>query len=281
MQPIVIGIAGGSGSGKSTLAAAVRAASPHPVASLGFDDYYRDQRHIAFTDRERVNYDHPNALDIEPFAADLAELRAGRSIAAPIYDFAVHSRSTDVRLLDVGLDAELPQGLLRVHDQQQAAPDAHPAHGQNPHVSAPLVSRPRQYGTRGIASAPVQAAQASVVLRPGARLAPAIRPRRPVISSTVQRSRSGAAPEPGKGVAVAVSGIIGFVGLVIPHAVRVLWGARHGSLLPSAFLLGGSLLAAADAVARTAFAPLSLPVGVVTAIVGVPVFAVLVRRWAT
>jgi iron complex transport system permease protein len=81
--------------------------------------------------------------------------------------------------------------------------------------------------------------------------------------------------------AVAVSGIIGFVGLVIPHAVRVLWGARHGSLLPSAFLLGGSLLAAADAVARVAFAPLSLPVGVVTAIVGVPVFAVLVRRWAT
>jgi iron complex transport system permease protein len=81
--------------------------------------------------------------------------------------------------------------------------------------------------------------------------------------------------------AVAVSGIIGFVGLVVPHAVRVLWGARHGSLLPSAFLLGGALLAAADAVARTAFAPLSLPVGVVTAIVGVPVFAILVRSWAT
>jgi iron complex transport system permease protein len=81
--------------------------------------------------------------------------------------------------------------------------------------------------------------------------------------------------------AVAVSGIIGFVGLVVPHAVRVLWGSRHGRLLPSAFLLGGALLAAADAVARTAFAPLSLPVGVVTAIVGVPVFALLVRRWAT
>lgn len=81
--------------------------------------------------------------------------------------------------------------------------------------------------------------------------------------------------------AVAVSGIIGFVGLVIPHAVRVLWGATHGSLLPSAFLLGGALLVAADAIARTAFAPLSLPVGVVTALVGVPIFAVLVRRWAS
>ena len=50
--------------------------------------------------RERVNYDHPNALDIEAFTADLTELRAGRPVAAPIYDFAVHSRSTDVRLLD-------------------------------------------------------------------------------------------------------------------------------------------------------------------------------------
>ncbi len=100
MQPIVIGIAGGSGSGKSTVAAAVRAASPHAVASLGFDDYYRDQRHVDFAERERVNYDHPNALDIETFTADLSHLRAGRPIAAPIYDFAVHSRSTDVRLLE-------------------------------------------------------------------------------------------------------------------------------------------------------------------------------------
>ena len=80
--------------------------------------------------------------------------------------------------------------------------------------------------------------------------------------------------------AVAVSGIIGFVGLVVPHAVRMLWGSTHGALLPSAFLLGGALLAGADAVARTVVAPLSLPVGVVTAIVGVPVFAVLIRRWA-
>jgi iron complex transport system permease protein len=81
--------------------------------------------------------------------------------------------------------------------------------------------------------------------------------------------------------AVAVSGIIGFVGLVIPHTVRMLWGSTHGALLPSAFLLGGTLLAAADALARTVVAPLTLPVGIVTAIVGVPVFALLVRRWAS
>ena len=80
--------------------------------------------------------------------------------------------------------------------------------------------------------------------------------------------------------AVSVSGIIGFVGLVVPHAIRMLWGHLHRSLLPAAFLLGGVLLVVADAVARTAFAPLSLPVGVVTALIGVPVFVLLVRRWA-
>ena len=82
-------------------------------------------------------------------------------------------------------------------------------------------------------------------------------------------------------VAVAVSGIIGFVGLVVPHAVRILWGHTHSALLPAAFLLGGSLLVAADALARTLFAPVELPVGVVTALIGVPVFIILVRRWQT
>jgi iron complex transport system permease protein len=81
--------------------------------------------------------------------------------------------------------------------------------------------------------------------------------------------------------AVSVSGVIGFVGLVVPHAIRLLWGHLHRSLLPAAFLLGGTLLVSADAIARTAFAPLTLPVGVVTALIGVPVFVVLVRQWAT
>lgn len=81
--------------------------------------------------------------------------------------------------------------------------------------------------------------------------------------------------------AVAVSGIIGFVGLVIPHAVRMIWGHAHRSLIPASFLLGGTLLVLADAVARTAFAPQELPVGIVTALVGVPAFAFLLRRWAS
>ena len=81
--------------------------------------------------------------------------------------------------------------------------------------------------------------------------------------------------------AVAVSGMIGFVGLVIPHATRLVFGQTHRTLLPVAFCLGGTLLVLADVIARTAFAPTSLPVGVVTALVGVPVFAVLLRKWAS
>lgn len=77
---------------------------------------------------------------------------------------------------------------------------------------------------------------------------------------------------------VAVSGIIGFVGLVVPHAMRRLIGPLHRSLLPAVALGSGAFVVIADAVARSLFAPLELPVGVVTALVGVPLFAVLLRR---
>ncbi|HUG27755.1 MAG TPA: iron ABC transporter permease [Gemmatimonadales bacterium] len=77
---------------------------------------------------------------------------------------------------------------------------------------------------------------------------------------------------------VAVCGVIGFVGLVVPHALRGLIGPLHGRLLPAAFLAGGAFLVLADAAARTLVRPIELPVGVVTALVGVPLFAVLLRR---
>lgn len=78
--------------------------------------------------------------------------------------------------------------------------------------------------------------------------------------------------------AVAVSGVIGFVGLVVPHVVRMLWGADHRFLLPASVLLGAAFTILADTLARTAVAPTELPVGVVTAFVGVPFFVYLLRR---
>jgi iron complex transport system permease protein len=77
---------------------------------------------------------------------------------------------------------------------------------------------------------------------------------------------------------VATCGIIGFVGLVVPHAVRTVSRPLHRSLLPLVFVVGGSFLVLSDVVARTVVRPLELPVGVITALVGVPLFALLLRR---
>ncbi|NDL57500.1 putative F420-0 ABC transporter permease subunit [Phytoactinopolyspora mesophila] len=80
------------------------------------------------------------------------------------------------------------------------------------------------------------------------------------------------------GAAVAVSGAIGFVGLMIPHAVRLMAGAGHKRVLPLAALVGASFMIWADTLARTMFDPRELPVGVVTAFLGAPAFAILLRR---
>jgi len=77
---------------------------------------------------------------------------------------------------------------------------------------------------------------------------------------------------------VAVCGVVGFVGLVAPHALRGLLGPAHRRLLPAVFVASGSFLVLADAAARTVARPIELPVGAVTALVGVPLFALLLRR---
>ncbi|MEU4835166.1 iron chelate uptake ABC transporter family permease subunit [Streptosporangium sp. NPDC023615] len=82
----------------------------------------------------------------------------------------------------------------------------------------------------------------------------------------------------GTSALVSASGAIGFVGLVVPHAVRFLAGSRHRSLLPACALYGGIFLLWADTAARAVFAPREIPVGVLTALIGVPAFAVVMRR---
>ena len=77
------------------------------------------------------------------------------------------------------------------------------------------------------------------------------------------------------GASVAVSGSIGFVGLVIPHLVRLLTGANHRYVLPFSMVIGGAYLVLADLLARTVIAPAELPIGVVTALIGTPIFTVL------
>jgi iron complex transport system permease protein len=79
-------------------------------------------------------------------------------------------------------------------------------------------------------------------------------------------------------VSVAACGVIGFIGLIVPHALRLVWGGEHRFLLSASFLAGGAFLLLADTGARTLAAPTELPVGVITALIGVPIFVLLLRR---
>lgn len=83
------------------------------------------------------------------------------------------------------------------------------------------------------------------------------------------------------GVLVASAGVIGFVGLIVPHAVRLVAGATHGRLVPLSFAAGALFLLLADLVARTVLPGQEVPVGVLTAICGVPFFLVLLRRFGS
>lgn len=83
------------------------------------------------------------------------------------------------------------------------------------------------------------------------------------------------------GAAVSVSGVIGFVGIVVPHLLRLVIGPAHRMLLPGSVLLGAALLIGADTFARTLAAPAELPIGIVTAIVGAPFFLMLLLRQRT
>jgi iron complex transport system permease protein len=80
------------------------------------------------------------------------------------------------------------------------------------------------------------------------------------------------------GAAVSVGGPIGFVGIIVPHLVRLLVGADHRLVLPASIFFGAAFLTMCDAVARTVLAPLELPVGIITAVIGGPFFLWLLLR---
>lgn len=88
----VIAIAGGTGSGKSTLANRIVEQLPDHVALLNHDAYYKDNRHLSFQERSRLNYDHPDSFDNELFIQHLKSLKAGHAIERPVYNFSTHLR---------------------------------------------------------------------------------------------------------------------------------------------------------------------------------------------
>lgn len=93
VSPLLIGVVGGSGSGKTTVARAIYDFLPMNAAFIDMDAYYRDLSHLGLEARRQINFDHPDSIDTDLMVAHLLELRSGRSIRKPTYDFAAHTRA--------------------------------------------------------------------------------------------------------------------------------------------------------------------------------------------
>ena len=95
MNPVIILIGGGTGSRKSTLASNINGRLSDYTTLISMDDYYKDQSAVPEAERELINYDSPEVVDIELLSSNIAKLRNGEAIDEPIYDFATHTRKVE------------------------------------------------------------------------------------------------------------------------------------------------------------------------------------------
>jgi len=117
-RPLFIAIAGGSGSGKTTIAqSVVDLVGRDKVVYLQQDAYYRDQSHLDFDERAKINYDHPDSLELELLVEHLDALRAGQPIERPVYDFENHTRTAETYTL-VPEPAVIVEGILLFADPE-------------------------------------------------------------------------------------------------------------------------------------------------------------------
>ena len=94
--PFIIGIAGGTGSGKSTFTNRLKDIFRDQVTVLYYDNYYKAHDDMTFEERKKINYDHPSAFETELLLEHLKDLKAGKSIQCPVYDYSKHNRSEKV-----------------------------------------------------------------------------------------------------------------------------------------------------------------------------------------
>ena len=94
-EVIVIGIAGGTGSGKTTITRKIIQRFGDDVSVIHHDSYYKAHHDMPFEDRCRLNYDHPNAFDTDLLIEAVRELKAGRAVSCPVYDYSIHDRSSE------------------------------------------------------------------------------------------------------------------------------------------------------------------------------------------
>ena len=102
MDTVIIGIAGGTASGKTTIAKKVYQSTSKQgtVSMIKIDDYYKVLDHLSEDERKKVNYDHPDAYDIELLKNQINDLKSGKQIVKPIYDFVIHNRSKETEIVN-------------------------------------------------------------------------------------------------------------------------------------------------------------------------------------
>lgn len=117
MEPVVVGVAGGTGSGKTTVAREIlKRAGTEQISYIQHDAYYKDLSNLPLAQRAMRNFDHPDALDNALLIIHLQELKAGRSIEMPVYDFTTHSRTAET-LLVAPHRVILLEGILLLADE--------------------------------------------------------------------------------------------------------------------------------------------------------------------
>jgi len=91
----VIGIAGGTASGKTTIVKIIKDYFGDDIALIGHDCYYKAHDNMPFAEREKLNYDHPQSFETERMVQDVKDLRAGRTVERPVYDYSIHNRARE------------------------------------------------------------------------------------------------------------------------------------------------------------------------------------------
>lgn len=111
MRPLIIGIAGGTGSGKTTLVENLKEQFGADISVLPHDNYYAAHHDMSLEERQTLNYDHPAAFDTDRMIQDLEDLKAGKTIQCPVYDYAIHDR-TEATLTLAPNKVILVEGIL-------------------------------------------------------------------------------------------------------------------------------------------------------------------------
>lgn len=117
MNTVLIGIAGGTGSGKSTFTNILKDAFGDKITVIYHDNYYRRRDDIPFEERQKINYDHPDALETSLLVEHLKELQAGHEVECPVYDFSQHNRSDETITIKPS-KVIIVEGILILQDVQ-------------------------------------------------------------------------------------------------------------------------------------------------------------------